>query len=203
MGLTCFHSMFAAVTNVQAKASTSTLPQELEITVNDVVAAHCPTHMLAVYGSASISQKRKVTLFPAHHLIFATHCTNLPAFPASHPDATALTVQLPVVNLGLPSPETFPTLQSYLYHKRLDVLFSALIPSLPSPSSLPDMAQRLPKHLAATSDVASLEYRAMLINGVWRNACALGISDDKLWDAIIFSWEAVVAGLELLKCQRC
>jgi hypothetical protein len=35
---------------------------------------------------------------------------------------------------------------------------------------------------------ASLARHSMIINGIWRNACALGICNDNLWDAIVASW---------------
>ena len=198
--------MLAAVANVHAHPPTSTLPRELEIVINDMVAAHCPTHMLAIYSISSVTQKRKVTLFPTHHLVLATHCNNLPAFPASSPDATNSTVRVPVVPLCLPSPETFSILQSYLYTKRTDALLATLLPAPPSSLSepgvpLPDMISRLVHHLAATGDAPALARHAAIINGVWKNACALGVHDDKLWSAIKVAWEAVVGAIGMGKGQ--
>jgi hypothetical protein len=192
--------MLAAVANVHAQPPTSTLPRELEIVVNDMVAAHCPTHMLAIYSNSSAAQTRKVTLFPTHQLVLAAHCNNLPTFPISNPDATNSTVLVPVVPLCLPSPGTFSILQSYLYTKRIDALLAALLPapppSLSDPSvPLPDMINRLTHHLAATDNMPTLARHAMIINGVWRNACALGVYDNKLWRSIEVAWEAVVGAI--------
>ena len=198
--------MLAAVANVQARPPASTLPKELEIVVNETVAAHCPTHMLAIYSNSTAGQKRKVTLFPTHHLVLAAYCNNLTALSPSSPDATNPTVQLPVVPLCLPSPETFSILQSYLYTKRIDVLLAALLPAPPSSLSdnnipLPDMLKRLVNHFAATGNVPALARYAMIINGVWRNACALGVYDDKLWGAVAVAWEAVVGAMDMGKKQ--
>jgi hypothetical protein len=194
--------MLAAVANVHAQPPVSTLPCELEIVVNDIVATHCPTHMLAIYANNNASQKRKVTLFPTHQLVLAAHCNYLPPFPASHPDATNPTVQVPVVPLCLPSPETFSILQSYLYTKRVDALLAMLLPAPPSTLSdtnvpLPDMIKRLTHHLAASGNMPLLARHAMIINGVWRNACALGVHDDKLWNSIEVAWEAVVGAMSM------
>jgi len=198
--------MLAAVANVHAQPPTSTLPRELEIVVNDMVAAHCPTHMLAIYSNNSAAQKRKVTLFPTHEIVLAAHCNNLPSFPASHPDATNSTVRVPVVPLCLPSPETFSILQSYLYTKRTDALLATLLPTPPSTLSdpnvpLPDMINRLVHHLAASGNTLALARHALIINGVWRNACALGVYDDKLWSSVEVAWEAVVGAMSLGKRQ--
>jgi hypothetical protein len=197
--------MLTAVANVRAQPPTSSLPRELEIIVNDMVAVACPTHMLAIYGSSFATQKRKVTLFPTHHLILAAHCTNLPSFPISRPDSTKDAVQLPVIPLCLPSPETYSILQSYLYTKRIDELLTSLLP----PSSLSEQATSvsemvsiLIRHLAVTGNMPTLARHSMIINGVWRNACALGVRDDKLWDAIEASWEIVVGAMNQLQCQH-
>jgi hypothetical protein len=192
-------SMLTAVANVHAQPPVGTLPRELEIVVNDMVKTHCPTHMLAIYSNSSTTQKRKVTLFPTHHLVLVAHCNNLPVLPASNPDTTDSSAKIPVVPLCLPSPETFSILQSYLYTKRIDVLLAALLPTLPSPSepsaSLPEMIKRLTNHLAAAGDPLTLARHALIINGVWRNACALGVYDDKLWGSIDISWGAIVGAM--------
>lgn len=199
-------AMLAAVANVHPQHPIGTLPGELEIVVNDTVAAHCPTHMLAVYSNNSISQKRKVTLFPTHELVLAAHCNHLPSFPISHPAATNSTVQVPVVHLCLPSAETFSILQKYLYTKRIDSLLTMLLPAPPSTLSeanvpLPDMIKRLTHHLAATNSASSLAHHAKIINGVWKNACALGVYDDKLWNSIEGAWEVVAGAIAMASEQ--
>lgn len=191
--------MFAALAHVEAQPSTSSLTRELEIIIPDEVALSCPTHMLAIYSSSSSALKRRVTIFPTHDLVLAAHCANLPHLPPTAPDMTGATVKLPVVPMCLPSPETFNVLQSYLYTKRFDVLFSSLLPTPPSfddpTTSMPEMISRLTIHLSATCDKLQLARHAMIINGLWRNACALGVQDDKLWGAVEVAWEAVIAAM--------
>lgn len=195
-------SMFAALAHVKAQPSTDSLSRELEITMNGAVAAHCPTHMLAIYSNQSPTLKRRITLFPIHDLVLVVHCAHLPRLPATVSNVTGATVKLPVVPMCLPSPETFNILQAYLYTKRLDMLFSSLIPPPPSfdnpNTTMPEIISRLTHHLSATCSKVQLAERAIIINGLWRNVCALGVQDDKLWNAIGVTWEAVAGAIRSL-----
>ncbi|KZP21300.1 hypothetical protein FIBSPDRAFT_698009, partial [Athelia psychrophila] len=171
--------MLAAVKNTHVQAPTSALPRSLEI---EAEAANAPTHMLAVYAHPSTStaaSTTKVTLYPAHDLVFAAHCAHLPAFPVSPVASTSTstsTKTVPVVPLALPAPGAFPALQSYLYTQRADHLFAAFLPSLPASASME--VPKLAAHLASTAPRAELQQRAALVHGVWANACALGVQDD-------------------------
>lgn len=198
--------MLGAVASVRAQPPAGALPKELEIVVNDMIAAACPTHMLAVY-SKSAAQTCRVTLFPTHDLVLAAHCSNV-SFPHCKPDVTKPTVRLPVVPICLPSPETFSILQSYLYTKRTDALLASLLPTPPASLSDPaiplsEMITQLTQHLASSSSLPSLASHSMIINGVWRNACALAVRDDKLWDAIDVSWQVVVGAMSIMNGQSC
>ncbi|KAJ7792256.1 hypothetical protein B0H14DRAFT_3890079 [Mycena olivaceomarginata] len=104
-------SMRAALQAVKTSGvCSSSLPKELEIIMNDTVAAACPTHMLAVYNDAPLGfgQKRHVSLFPMHNLVLRTHCARLPTLPLSQPSTSSPSATIPVVPFCLPSPETFP-----------------------------------------------------------------------------------------------
>ncbi|KAJ7742741.1 hypothetical protein DFH07DRAFT_1063687 [Mycena maculata] len=168
-------TMRAALQAVATSVPESSLPKELDILMNDIVAAACPTHMFAVYGDASpaCGQKRRVTLFPAHALVFGTHCANLPALPASQPSTSSARATVPVVPVRLPSPETFPLLQSYLYTQQP--------PSLAPPCD---------------SDLLRLAPHAKKVYGLWRNACVLGVVDAPLYDAIEASWERTLSAIQ-------
>lgn len=169
--------LLAAAACVHACPPKTSLPRELEIVVNDMVAAACPTHMLAVYSNTPSNTpsttRRKVTLFPTHHLVLAAHCINLPRLPLSTATTSTKTT-LPVIPLCLPSPETFALLQTYLYTKHTTSLLMALLPSNNAP------------------DVLSLSRLAMMIHGIWRNACVLGVVDEQLFDTIDKAWDVVV-----------
>jgi hypothetical protein len=56
------------------------------------------------------------------------------------------------------------------------------------------MLTELTSHLAGSGS-GSLARNATLINGVWRNACALGVRDDKLWDVLGVAWGVVVGAM--------
>ncbi|TFK73526.1 hypothetical protein BDN72DRAFT_761686 [Pluteus cervinus] len=176
--------MLAAAASVQVSHPKNALPKELEIVMNDMVAAACPTHMFAIHGptastsTAGGAPKRKVTLFPVHHIVFAAHCSNLPTMPVSAPHGDK-TRTLPVVPLCLPSPDAFPLLQTYLYQKQPQALLASLVPA-----SLD------------VSDALRLGHQAMVIHGLWRNACALGVVDSQLFDVIDRAWEVILVALQ-------
>ncbi|KAJ7248133.1 hypothetical protein B0H12DRAFT_1235051 [Mycena haematopus] len=171
--------MRAALQAVQISVCKSSLPKELEILMNDVVAAACPTHMLAVFndGPLSFGQKRHVSLFPIHDLVLRVHCTNLPALPQSQPSTSFSHATIPVVPVRLPSPETFPLLHAYLYTRQPATLLASLAHS-------------------CDSDMVQLAMHASKIHGLWRNACTLGVVDPQLYDVIEASWYSTLAAMQ-------
>jgi hypothetical protein len=204
-----------AVANVKADPPKRQLPKEMNIKLNDKVAAACPTHMLAVYSHTPTlrsepPQPRRVTLYPAHSLVFSSHCVNLPPL-SPHCSSTPPnpgTVNLPVVPLGLPSSDTFPILQSYMYTKRADTLSASLLPTMPEPrwpgrpgTRMSDIIQEQADYLGNEYDIPTLLRHAMIINGLWRNACALGVYDDKLWATIDIAWGSVIGGIQIAKLR--
>lgn len=50
--------------------------------------------------------------------------------------------------------------------------------------------------LRATYTAPALLTHAMAINGLWRNVVALGIFDERLWEALDIAWAAVLGALE-------
>ncbi|THH21397.1 hypothetical protein EW146_g141 [Bondarzewia mesenterica] len=185
------------------------LPKELEITLNDV-SAEPPTHVLAVYCRLP-SAKRNITLTPIHDVILAAHCANLPILPPSSQSRVNQgdTVTLPVIPLGLPSPTTFRALLGFLYLKRTDLLLAMILPCAPGPHPSPAAdASEMERHamaiqrvrtfaqqLAVTFTPRVLFERAMYVNGLWQNACALGVFDQQLWACIDWCWEVLLTAL--------
>lgn len=43
--------------------------------------------------------------------------------------------------------------------------------------------------------MSGLMAHAKIINGVWRNACALGVFDAELWSVMDLAWEVVLVAL--------
>lgn len=180
----------STVTPPMAIASSSALPKEVPVTVCTAETKVLPTHMLAVHSSTQPALgARKVTLFPAHSLVLAAHCANLPALPASSPtptsssDSSDVKLTLPVIPLALPSPETFAPLSSYLYTRRADTLLRTLVPRAQNAQSVANVPSSI------------LLAHALKIHGVWRNACALGVHDEKLWKVLDLAWSLCVGSL--------
>jgi len=206
--------MLQGLSSVQANPIKDALPKELGILIHDLSAA-LPSHMLAVYGPPSPKQpieRRKVTLYPAHSLIFAAYCSKLPPFPPagvpspSQPSAPP-ELNVPVRPLCLPSPHTYPQLSCFLYTKRADILLQSLMPCLP-PASL---AQRQEKEtspqssqlvefaakLAGTYTTQALLQHTMTVHGLWQNVCALGIFDDGLWETVDLAWQILLTAIAI------
>ncbi|KAF9231723.1 hypothetical protein BU15DRAFT_55821, partial [Melanogaster broomeanus] len=186
-GLQCLGpEMLQVLAGVQAEPISNVLPKELSVVVNDL-SSDMPTHMLAVYSrQVSAAMKRRVTLFPIHNIILASHCANLPSLPTSNvapPESAGSYIPVPVVPLCIPASEVFPQLSTFLYTKRIDHLLASLLPC-PAPQplyrddpiseSVLSLLQQFANKLATTYAQALLAH-AIAVNGLWRNACALGI----------------------------
>ncbi|KAG8216131.1 hypothetical protein J3R82DRAFT_8134 [Butyriboletus roseoflavus] len=214
-GLECLGpDMLQVLAGVKAEPTSNILPKDLTVVINDL-SSDMPTHMLAVYSRhVPAATKRRVTLFPIHNIILATHCTNLPVLPASdvvRPDVAGSTVSVPVVPLCIPAPEVFPLLSTFLYTKRIDHLLASLLPCpAPHPLYRDDptservltLLRQFAGKLATKHSAQALLAHAMAINGLWRNACALGINDEKLWCALDVAWEVLIIALALSTGKR-
>ena len=205
--LICLCSMLQVLVSVKAEPASNVLPTELEVVVNNI-SSDMPTHMLAVYSRhVPAATKRRVTLFPIHNIILAAHCANLPILPPSNvtrPDAVGSTISLPMVPLCIPAPDVFSQLSTFLYTKRIDHLLASLMPCpVPHPIYRGDptservrfLLQQFSNKLATNYDTQTLLTHAMAVNGLWRNACALGIDDGKLWCALDVAWEILIGAL--------
>ncbi|KAH0831260.1 hypothetical protein J3R83DRAFT_13894 [Lanmaoa asiatica] len=214
-GLQCLGPhMLQVLAGVKAEPVSHVLPKDLAVTVNDL-SFDMPTHMLAVYSRhVPAATKRRVTLFPIHNIVLATHCANLPILPTSNitrPDVAGSTVSVPVVPLCIPAPEVFPQLSTFLYTKRIDHLLASLLPCpaphplyRDDPTSEPvlSLLQQFAGKLATSHSAQTLLTHAMAVNGLWRNACALGIDDEKLWCALDVAWEVLVVALAISTGKR-
>ncbi|KAI9461119.1 hypothetical protein HD554DRAFT_1531257 [Boletus coccyginus] len=122
------------------------------------------THMLAVCCChVPAATKRRVTLFPIRCIILAAHC-NLPIpLPSNliRPDTIGSTVSVPVVPLCIPTPDVLPQLSTFLYTKRFDHLIAPHLLYRGDPTS---------------ESVLALSHQ---FSQKARNACALGIDDEK------------------------
>ena len=179
----------------------SPLPNELDIVVNECVAASCPSHILGVYCEAPLDPPYLPSkiLIATHSLILMANCSHLGPLPVSTPDITRATatpysshktVKLPVVPLNVPSPHTYPMLQEYLYSKNTDDLLAYLLPGEDFPLDI---------QFVKSIDRVQLVLSASRVIGLWRNACALGVVNDDIWGIIAFVWIPVVGALAARK----
>ncbi|KAG1767623.1 hypothetical protein EV702DRAFT_1254392 [Suillus placidus] len=125
-GLECLGpDMLRVLAGIKAEPVSNVLLKELSIIVNDV-SSDMPTHMFAVFSSHQPAPAcRRVTLFPAHNFIFATHCVNLPILPTQTPaiaECAGQEIKVPVLSICL-------------YTKRIDDFIGSLMP-LPTPPQL-------------------------------------------------------------------
>lgn len=176
---------------------TNTIPSEIEIEVTDAM-ADLPSHMLAVYKKdLAEGERNAVTMLAVHRCIWDVNCAHVPSLPSSDAAPTccptspdAVRVSVPIVPLGLPAPDAFRELLCYLYTKRADALAAELLP-VPPPSAAQgsDAMDRFARSLASELPRIELLKRMAHVQGVWRNACALGVFDDGLWAALDMAWD--------------
>lgn len=138
-------------------------------------------------------------------------------------ETSSVQMTLPIVPMSIPSPEAFAPLSTFLYTGRADQLLSSLLPCAPdrplTPSSdSQDTVEDAEAEMEAEEDVQSrreediaayaakisrsvssprLLQSALLINGVWRNCCALGVHDSRLWATMDAAWAVVVSAMAL------
>ncbi|KAI0284636.1 hypothetical protein BGY98DRAFT_526110 [Russula aff. rugulosa BPL654] len=202
--------MYQTLRSTKATVSGSTLPKTLSVNLNDQTSTSMPpTHMAAIYSSApSGPEPRRVMMYPIHQSILSLYCANLPVLAASVPSPTnsESSYEVPVVPLALPNPESFPFLTQFLYLKDTQTLFEAFLSLMPSkgiPSDL-DQPARYDAFVAEYSTVLAQNYtmqrlasQAAKVHGLWRNACALGISDIDLQAFFDLAWEILMKALTL------
>jgi hypothetical protein len=169
------------------------LPRELEVVVNNI-SGEAPTHLLAVHSKPAT----RVSLFPVHALVLAAHCAHVPPFPhadSKTPAEAGSKLTLPVTPFCIPNPETFSIILYYLYTKRMERVFAALLP-IPLRGVKPSIDQ-LSQLYAATFTVHTLLSHAAKVHGLWSNVTALGVFDDKLSRVIEVAWEVLLSALAI------
>ncbi|KAL7413160.1 hypothetical protein BDY24DRAFT_351995 [Mrakia frigida] len=139
------------------------------------------------------------SILPIHDIIYRTFCAHLPPIPPRAHDLPENA--LPIISITLPSPGTLPTLNTYLYTQRPDILLSTLL-ALPSQAGTSRTRADLTNQLASVLNVPELMQRISLVHGVWGNVCALGVADALLWKALDTSWEILVGAVALRQEMR-
>ncbi|KAF8500244.1 hypothetical protein F5888DRAFT_1680424 [Russula emetica] len=202
--------MYQALRSTKATVSGSTLPETVVINLDGQTSTSMPpTHMAAIYSSApSGPEPRRVMMYPIHQSILSLYCANLPVLAASTPPPTnsESPFEAPVVPLALPNPDSFPFLTQFMYLKDAHTLFESFLSLTPSkgiPSDL-DQPARYDAFMAEYSTILAQNYtmqrlanQAAKVHGLWRNACALGISDIDLEAFFDLAWEILMKALTL------
>lgn len=202
--------MLKVLASVHADPVKDSLPKELAILVHDL-SSDLPTHMLAIYGrrAAGSTAPQKVTLFPVHSIILASHCAKLPEFSIPSPsssgsdivDTVPRRITVPILPLRIPYPNGFPALSAYLYTKDTKPLLASILPPAPRiPATIETDRSQISLYanmLAGMYTPPALLYQAMAVHGLWQNVCALGIFDDELWDMMDLAWEVMLSAVAI------
>ena len=105
----------------------------------------------------------------------------------SRPDPATDILHLPIIPLCLPSPETFPILLVHLHTPT-----RPLVPKLLGVSTL-TLTRRDILAALERSTLPELIEKLAFIHAVWKNVCALGISDEGTWSQMAMAWSCVVS----------
>ena len=102
-------------------------------------------------------------------------------------DTTVCVLHLPIIDLCLPSPETFPILLVHLHAST-----RPLVPKLLGISSLTLTRRDILVELEKFT-LPELMEKLAYIHAMWKNVCALGISDEGTWNQMAMAWSCVVS----------
>ncbi|KAL7284679.1 hypothetical protein ACG7TL_001980 [Trametes sanguinea] len=202
----------------------SAFPTHVLAILSSRSSATTPT-MASFADRSSLPASTTVPLYPASALVLAAHCALLPPLPQGlPPNGRRAALTLPIIPLTIPSPEAFPLLHAYLHTMRPDTLLASLLPalasSLPQMSGASssagsnkvvyvaqfssDRLTRLAHGLAGAALQRSgsqsgamgvLMAHVKVVNGLWQDACALGVFDAELWGVMDLAWEVVLAAM--------
>ncbi|CCM05637.1 uncharacterized protein FIBRA_07866 [Fibroporia radiculosa] len=217
-------SLDVSIRPASGHLSTLALPTHMLAISSSRTSPSAPNTPTAASFLSQASSASTVSLFPVYALVLAAHCALLPPLPRAHTSTNrSVTVTLPVVPLTVPSAETFGLLYEFLHTQRADTLLAAFLPSLaamlpPKPTAGTSSTAGKPMYAAQFSNESLLRLAHALassaashagpqgaltalmgltrrINGVWRNACALGVFDAELWGVMDVAWEIVLAAM--------
>jgi hypothetical protein len=179
---------------------TRPLPRTVECRApRDVDASMLPTHYLVVYNPHT---RQPGQLFPAHSLLLAAQCAAAPRFgPTTRELRADSTFRVPLLGLPVPAPHAFHPLFRYLHGHGTSALLAALLP-LPSAALGPlalgadGIQSRLVQLLVDWLSLRALLAALKTCHGVWANAAALHVNDDRLWHVLHYAWCVLVQAVE-------
>ncbi|TFK32276.1 hypothetical protein BDQ12DRAFT_739501 [Crucibulum laeve] len=204
-----------SVSHIPSSMPRSHLPRSLTIPLHPSSShsSSLPTHILAISSSRGpASPADQLRFYPVHSIVIAAQCASFPRISApTHQSLRATRIELPVVEVKLPSPAAFSLIHSYLYNHRLDKVLKSLYPM---PSSFLQTASHqsirttlgsgtalhtLSMYLctSASSNLQTLMTHAAHIKELWQDMAALGIHEPELWDTLDLAWEVLLGALNL------
>ncbi|RXW22485.1 hypothetical protein EST38_g3366 [Candolleomyces aberdarensis] len=204
LSLSMVDNFYSAPLNLPKDA----LPESAEVLLKNPHGI-LPSHLAAVHSATAppSTLPRKVTVYPVHNALLAAHCSRLPPFaqPKEKPTASADgRINLPIRSMALPAPECFVPLMTYLYTKNSYDLLQALFLEKPPQNLEEDQKEMIPHYatkLGRANTYQGLMLRVIAITGVWKNACALGIFDDGLWDTLDLAWDVITEAFNVAAGQ--
>lgn len=202
-----------APSHLPNSAPSTHLPKSLRIPLIQQSSEHIlPTHVLAIRSSASPRTEAaqaggdQYNLFPIHSILLATYCSKFPALPSSDEDDEVFKIlELPLIPFSLPSVSAFPVLLEFMYNPTADSVLQRLFrggipPSERDPLLVHErdalilvLTEEL--HSRSNGEISFLWEHVHRVWELWRDVCALGMTDETLWDAINIAWDSILGAL--------
>ncbi|TFY67032.1 hypothetical protein EVJ58_g1890 [Rhodofomes roseus] len=128
--------------------------------------------------------------------------------------------RIPLVSFCLPMPQAFELLVRYMYTRDKDALLNALVPTqtpfdvsgdrtplyAADPALRQGVARKQRINRVASECVAyfngqlsRMYEQARFIEGFWRNAVTVAMSDDGMWETLQLAWEALVQAMKWVR----
>ncbi|CDO72124.1 hypothetical protein BN946_scf184962.g67 [Trametes cinnabarina] len=136
----------------------------------------------------------------------ATHIFGLKVIADPRPGGRrAHVLRLPMVPIAIPYPHMFFPVMRFVYTYRKSDFINLLLPCadfvLPPDSPLdPPKEVTIPRYaqaLAESFDLRKLCQYAKNVHGAYRNMVALGVVEDRMWDALDYAWETILAAMDV------
>lgn len=185
----------------------------IEMTLNDTECTP-PTHVFAISRALDASSngssfpKDGLVLHPVHSIIPVIHCSSLPRLSFNNvnpPSAPGEKIHVPFVRLQLPFPEEFNPLLDYMYTRNPLKLMSRYVPHIGGDAMRAAAATGTRQgqvgvyayELTKKMSWVSILKKVMSLNGLVKNVCTLGVSDQGMWGVMDLCWEILLVALKM------
>ncbi|KAI9056421.1 hypothetical protein FKP32DRAFT_1615923 [Trametes sanguinea] len=160
--------------------------------------------------------RREVCIYPTHAAIWAAYCSRLPPMPKKptklkviadpRPGGRrAYVLRLPMVPVAIPYPPMFFPIKQFVYTYRKSSFVNLLLPCAdfvlpPDNFHDPPPEQTIPRYaqaLAEAFELRTLCKYAKNVHGAYRNMVALGVVEDRMWDALDYAWKTILTAMDI------